>query len=497
VSAPRSTAWSEPPDQPGQPDRADGRDKRDSHGYADRSGPGHAASRASADHGSSVDHTNANPATRRRVLQIVIAAGLVTLIGFWWHQTSASEVSDTAGELTAGGRLAGLVGGYLLLVQVLLMSRVPIIDRACSGARQSRWHRDLGAYVVTIITIHVVLITLGYAASSKVGVWHEVWTLLTTYQDLISATIAFGILATISLVAIRAIRRRMPYGLWHLIHASAYVILLLAYGHQFADGQEFVLNHAAHTFWVAAYIIVIVALAYGRLINPVWLNVRYQLRVKSVVNEVAGVASVYVSGRHLDKLKATAGQYTHWRFLTRDGWWRSHPYSLSADPTANELRLTVKGVGDQSRAVAALTRGTRVWIEAPTGEFTADQAYRPRALLIGAGSGIAPIRALMETFPRGTVVLCRARTLDELIFKDELDQLAVERGMQVWYVIGHRTDPDPAHVFTPAGLLELVPDVRDRDVYVCGPEGVGTLAVQTLAELDVPARQIHVDQFEL
>ena len=470
VSAPSSTAWpDEGPAQPEVPDRG-----RQQHSV-----------------------TVANPAVRRRVLVSIIAIGVVVLIGFWWHQTSASEVGDTAGELTAGGRLAGLVGGYLLLVQVLLMSRVPIIDRASSGARQSRWHRDLGAYVVIVIATHVVLITLGYAASSKVGVWHEAWTLLTTYQDLISATIAFGILVTISLLAIRAIRRRMPYGLWHLVHASAYVILLLAYGHQFADGQEFVLNHAAHTFWVAAYVIVIAALAYGRIVVPLWLNARHQLRVKSVVTEVAGVVSVYVTGRHLDRLKATAGQYAHWRFLTRDGWWRSHPYSLSAGPSVDGLRLTVKAVGDQSRAMAALTVGTRVWIDNPTGEFTADQAYRPGALLIGAGSGIAPVRALMETFPAGTVVLCRARTLEDLIFKDELDRLAIERDMQVWYVLGRRDDPDSAHVFTAVGLLELVPDVRDRDVYVCGPEGLGDLVVRTLGELDVPARQIHVDQFEL
>jgi predicted ferric reductase len=486
VSAPSSTAWPEPPDQPDWADQTD-----QIHYPVDRAG------RRPPNPAANPTTRPASPAVRRRVLLVVIAAGLVVMIGFWWHQTSASEVGDTAGELTAGGRLAGLVGGYLLLVQVLLMSRVPIIDRASSGARQSRWHRDLGAYVLIVIAIHVVLITLGYAASSKVGVWHEVWTLLTTYQDLISATIAFGIMVTISLLAIRAIRRRMPYGLWHLIHASAYVILLLAYGHQFADGQEFVLNHAAHTFWVAAYLIVIAALVYGRLINPLWLNTRHQLRVKSVVNEVAGVVSVYVTGRNLDRLNATAGQYVHWRFLTRDGWWRSHPYSLSAAPNADELRLTVKGVGDQSRAVAALTVGTRVWIDGPVGEFTADQAYQPGALLIGAGSGIAPIRALMETFPAGTVVLCRARTLEDLIFKNELDRLAVERGMQVWYVLGHRTDPDAAHVFTPAGLLELVPDVRDRDVYICGPEGLGDLAAHTLAELDVPARHIHVDQFEL
>lgn len=114
-----------------------------------------------------------------------------------------------------------------------------------------------------------------------------------------------------------------------------------------------------------------------------------------------------------------------------------------------------------------------------------------------AGSGIAPVRALMETFPPGTVVLCRARTLEDLIFKNELDRLAIERRMQVWYVLGRRDDSDPAHLFTATGLLGLVPDLRDRDVYVCGPQGLGDLVVRTLADLDMPARQVHVDQFEL
>lgn len=43
--------------------------------------------------------------------------------------------------------------------------------------------------------------------------------------------------------------------------------------------------------------------------------------------------------------------------------------------------------------------------------------------MIGAGSRIAPVRALMETFPPGTVVLCRARTIEDLIFKNEIDRL--------------------------------------------------------------------------
>lgn len=436
------------------------------------------------------------PRARRRVLGTLVLGGLVAVVGFWWH-TGGAEVIGAPALLTSGGRLAGLIGGYLLLVQVLLMSRVPVIERASSGARRSRWHRDLGAYILIMICLHVTLVILGYAGTTRTGVWAETWRLLTSYQDMISAAIAFGIMLVISLTALRQIRRRLPYGLWHAVHSCAYLILLLAYGHQFANGQQFVLSPVAHAVWLSLYLLVVAALGYGRLVVPALLNNRHRLRVSSVVPETPGVVSIYVSGRRLGELRAAAGQYVHWRFLTGDGWWRSHPFSLSAAPHPGWLRLTVKATGDYSARLGRLRPGTRVWIEAPTGEFTAGHRVRPSAALVAVGSGIAPVRALMETLPPGTAVIYRARTRQDLIFEAELDGLAATRGMTVHYVLGHRDEPGPAALLTWDGLAALVPDAAERDIYLCGPEGWAAEMTDMLVEAGVDERQIHADAFEL
>ena len=62
----------------------------------------------------------------------------------------------------------------------------------------------------------------------------------------------------------------------------------------------------------------------------------------------------------LDRLAVSGGQFFQWRFLTRELWWHAHPYSLSALPRPPYIRVTVKALGDQSRAVAHLKPGTRV-----------------------------------------------------------------------------------------------------------------------------------------
>lgn len=420
---------------------------------------------------------------------------LAASVELWWLNAPAGSLADLGGVLIAAGRVTGMVGGFVLLVQVLLMSRVAWLEAWVGAHDMLIWHRWLGGMLVVTVLLHVVLIIVGYAVAADASVVGRAWTMLTTYEDMISATVATGILVALGLLAIRAIRRRIPYELWHYLHLTSYLVLLLGYGHQFAIGADLQAG-VAKWYWTTLYVFVAVCLVCGRVVEPLWLNVRHRLRVIAVLPETAGMVSVYIGGRRLDQLDAVAGQYFRWRFLTRGRWWQAHPFSLSAAPNSEWLRITVKIVGDHTSTLRHLPVGARVFAEGPSGMFTADHRMRSGALLIAGGSGIAPIRALLEDLPTGTVLLFRASRAADLTFRDELDALAAEHGARVWYIIGSRDDPGPRHAFSPKGMRELVPDVRNRDVYLCGPEGLLSASLKTLRGLRVPRRQVHLDPFE-
>jgi predicted ferric reductase len=320
--------------------------------------------------------------------------------------------------------------------------------------------------------------------------------MLTTYQDMISPFVATGVIVAIGVLAIRAIRRVLPYEIWSYLHLTTYLVLLLSYGHQFAVGQELTNPGFGRWYWIGLYVVVLAGLAWGRVLGPLVLNIRHRLRVAQVVYEAPDTVSIYIRGRRLPDLDARAGQYFRWRFLTRGCWWQAHPFSLSAAPNGQWLRLTVKVVGDHTADLLYLRPGVRVFAEGPSGVFTADRRIQHRALLIAEGSGIAPIRALLEELPSGAAVIYRARSEQELVFREELEWLARDRGAQVWYVLGRPDDPEPKQVFTPRGMRHLVPDVRRRDVYLCGPEGLVSTSVKTLRRMRVPRRQIHLEPVE-
>ncbi|SRR6266511_517763 len=414
----------------------------------------------------------------------------------WWLDTAPDAMRGAGSVLTAAGRIIGLVAGYVLLVQVMLMSRLGWLERWIGANDLILWHRELGGFLVVAVLAHAALVTFGYARTEHVSVLGQTWTFLTEYEEVLKAFAATAMLVGIGLLAVRGIRRALSYEVWYLLHITAYLVLLLAFSHQFADGQELA-SGAARYLWIGLYLAVIVAVLWGRLVAPLRLNLRHRLRVADVVAEAPDMTSVYVTGRALDRLGAKAGQFFRWRFLARRVWWQSHPFSLSAAPNDHWLRLTVKTVGDHTARLRRLRPGVRVYVEGPAGEFTADRRTRSKTLLIAAGSGIAPIRALLEEVPPGAVVLYRASTPDDLVFVEELEPLAEARGAKLWYVLGSRDDPGPRHLFSARGLHELVPDIARRDVYLCGPDGFISTSVRLLRRLGVPRHQIHLDPFEL
>ena len=160
------------------------------------------------------------------------------------------------------------------------------------------------------------------------------------------------------------------------------------------------------------------------------------------------------------------------------------------------LRLTVKALGDGSGNLQDLPVGTWVIAEGPYGAVTASRRTRPDVLLIAGGVGITPMRALFETMPlhpgEDLLLVYRARSWGEVLFRDEFDDIAFRRGARVEYVVGE----DFTLLTTPA-LSRLVPDLQQRDVFLCGPPGLAGALRTSLQQLGLPAQQLHEERFDL
>lgn len=435
-------------------------------------------------------------APRPRVADAAAGAagvGFGVVLGLVATAETGGALRAPGGLLMAAGRLAGFTGSYLMLVMVVLIARIPWLERSVGQDRLVRWHRRVAPWALWLITAHVVCITLGYAQASRTGPLRQTWIFLSSYPDLLAAVIGFALLVMAGVTSIRIARRRLKYETWWIVHLYVYLGLSLAFAHEIVTGVSFRGHPLTRAVWIVVWAVTAGLVIVFRVLLPLWRSLRHRLRIVSVREDAPGVYSVICEGRHLERMAVSGGQFFQWRFLARGLWWQAHPYSLSALPRPPYLRVTIKGAGDHGIAISRLAPGTRVAIEGPYGTFTHHARTSDRVALIAAGVGITPLRALLEELPANVDVtaIVRASTREDLVHGDEVAALVQQRDGRLVELVGSR-----AEVRFDAKLLrKLVPDLARRDVYVCGPEAFSDAVEAAARKLGAHGDQIHREAF--
>ncbi len=419
--------------------------------------------------------------------------GLGMALALELHSVTRHSLSTLGGQLTFLGRITAMSGTYAMIIVLFLIARIPWLEREVGLDRTVWWHRKLAPYSLLLIGLHVVFTTVGYSMTDGSTAFHEFWKLLTSTRWILPATAGFILFMTAGVTSYKVARRRLAYETWWVIHLYTYIAVALSYAHQVTLGNAFIAHPLAQKLWLVLTLTAVGSLVMFRWVLPIARGFKYDLRVHAVVPEGPGVVSVWMTGRKLHKLNVRGGQFFCWRFMTPDMWWHAHPYSLSAPPDGRYLRITVKDLGDHSAALAHIKPGTKVLAEGPYGAFTAARRHGDRVVLIAAGVGITPVRALLEELPVYTTVdvLYRARSNEEVVLKRELDALGERPNTNIRYLVGSRKE----HPMDPRTLLRLAPHIQTSDVYICGPDALTSSVKHSIEVLGVPESHIHDEAF--
>lgn len=431
-------------------------------------------------------------------------ASVVAVVFLWIRNQGLLSLTTVDTAVGSLGLLTGLVSADLMLLQVVLLARIPWVERSWGHDLLTRRHRWIGFASFWLMMAHVVLFAVQRISRDPASALDELWKLFITDPWMLFATIGTIAVIMVVVTSVRAARRRLRYESWHLLHLYAYLGVAFTFPHMLEDGADF--HEAwARTYWWTLYLFAAGVTVLYRLGWPAWRSLYHRLRVAEVRPEGPGIFSVTMRGHRLDRLRTESGQFFIWRFLDGPGWSRGNPYTLSAAPTADRLRITVKIAGDGSERQARLKPGTRVLIEGPYGTLTARQRRHPRMLLIAAGIGVTPMRALLEDTayaPGEAALLYRYTEGEHAVFADELRQIAARRGVELHFMPGPRRADDswlPAGVGTRADdaqvLKELVPDIADRDVYVCGPPAWLSAVRKATRSAGVHRDSLHTEEF--
>lgn len=412
------------------------------------------------------------------------------------------DLTTTAGTVQAAGIVAGLVGSDLVLVMLVLAARVPFIDRTIGHDAAMAAHRSIGKPAVYLLVAHALLLTVGYALTDRTNVITETLSLLHV-EDMPWAYLSLALFLTVVVSSLVVARRRLPYEAWHAVHLLSYAAVLAGLPHQLSQGAVLAHGTWQRIYWVTLYVAALGSIVVFRVIRPLVGTLRHDIRVAGVERVGSDAFSVHLVGRDLDLLGARGGQFFFWRFLSPRTWWHAHPLSLSAEPTADRARITVRIAGDGTRRLAALRPGTRVAFSGPFGLFTDAARRHSRAVFLAAGVGVTPVRAMVERLsvaPGDVTVVVRGSTWDEMYLWPELVAWSRATGHRLYASVGPRarhgdTWLAASDVDRGVTAAAVFPRLAGSDVYICGPDTWADEAERSIRRLGVPRADIHRERF--
>lgn len=439
-----------------------------------------------------------------RGLWLLLAANLALTIGWWaWnsiHNTEGNLLNPQYGNLLlAFGRLAGLFAAFLLLLQFLLVGRIAWLEKVFGHDRLTHAHHFVGGLFLVCVVAHPLLLIAHYQSE---GWWTQLRDFWENWDDVAGAIVAAGIFIVVGVTSWRIARRRLPYEWWMALHTSVYLAFALAFAHQFEVGGDLV-DHAWFSgYWYGLAAFVGINYLWYRVLRPLVLFARHRFHVQRVEPAAQDIVSVYIGGRDLAHWRAQAGQFVLVRFWAPGFRWFAHPFSLSAAPDGSCIRLTIKALGDYTRRIAQLQPGTPVLLEGPLGIFTADVCRARAAVLIAGGIGITPLRAVAQEFCKRGVpwtLLHSVTTPGAAALREECENLARAHAGCAYHLIVTKDPTWPGergHIDRDM-LTRLVPDIRQRDVYLCGPVAMMRALRRAAASCGVPHNAIHFERFAL
>lgn len=229
--------------------------------------------------------------------------------------------------------------------------------------------------------------------------------------------------------------------------------------------------------------------------------------VAELVQETPRVASLLLDVP--DWLGHDAGQHVDVRLTAEDGYQAQRSYSIASPPEDSRLAITVERLEDGEVSpylVGEVKVGDKIELRGPIGGYFVWKAGDMRPLLmIGGGSGIVPLMAMIRhrwasrTKPPARL-LYSSRTLEDVIYKDELDRLGAQGdGLAVAYALT-RAQPRGWKGYARRIDREMVSEVAwPREpaplVFICGPTSFVEAAAGLLVDVGYDPSWIKTERF--
>jgi predicted ferric reductase len=397
--------------------------------------------------------------------------------------------------LTSIAVLSALAGTSAFALNLVLGARLRPVEALFGGLeRMYKAHRWNGQIAFVLLLGHVVLILASRATISTS-------TALDLLRPSAGWTVGAGVLAFAGMTTaiILTLFIRLGHELFVYVQRAFGFVFLGATYHVFTTKGALDSSRMLNLYMATVATVGIAAFAYRSVLGNLLVRRRkYRVAevnrldeaVTEVVMEPRGEPLAYAPGQFLfvnfrDPFSAQFPPFLRNQF---------HPFSITSAPGEQRLRITVKAVGDYTRALRTLEPDVAAVVEGPYGAFSSRDLPGDRQIWIAGGIGVTPFLSMARSLNGERVAVDFYYCVEhepEAHFVDEIRAIAREREDFRVVVVPRERDG----FLTAERLAAENPDLGSAEILICGPPAMIVSLRAQLRARGVPPDRIHAEEF--
>jgi predicted ferric reductase len=394
------------------------------------------------------------------------------------------------------GFITALTGFSIIALQVILGSRLKMLDRAFGLDRVMMLHRKMGILAAVLLISHPLLMALGNK-SLMIFAFHTSWQINVGKGALF--LMVLGVL-----LALYYSKFRLDYNGWRMVHKTMILVVILAFAHSILIGDAFDVDWVK-AWWWCLMIIACAAFFWQRFIIIPFGRKKYI--VKSIIKETHDTFTLILepagkSGKLVFNFKP--GQFMFLELECSGIKSEEHPFTISSPPTVHgHITATIKKSGNFTEMIDQTQISSTAMLQAPFGRFSYYFDNPSCFLFIAGGVGVTPIHSMIATLrdtgdTRPVVLLYVNKTEGDILFHDELEKLPANfKVVSILSKAGKEWKGLTGHINADVIRQQANNVLGQADVYLCGPPAMMKQVINALSSLGVTKGHIHYEKFTI
>lgn len=388
------------------------------------------------------------------------------------------------------GQLAGLLASIYVSTEFVLATRLKFLEKVFGGLdKVYRAHAVTGALAFIFMLNHPLLLAINVLPSARAALNY----FLPNIENLPYAYGIFGLYSMVILLSL-TLFMRLPYHWWKRTHIFMAIPQLFILFHIIFIASD-TSRYLPLKIWILGFgTVSLIAYVYKRFFYSHFGQMfEYRLSKVTATDDTVEI-NLQPQGK---KLEFTPGQFVFLSVKDKTIGKEEHPFSISSAPGDTELRLSIRKLGDYTGKLSLAKAGTLAKIHGPYGVFGEKSITKNKDdIWIAGGIGVTPFLSLLRHykatgFKKNIWMYYSTKPGKDTAYTNEINELSSHH--QEFHFFNNAV-PEGKRL-TAGFIKQTAGDLKDKQIFLCGPEKMVQDLWEQFLDLGVKPRNIIFEEF--